>query len=1265
MIDSIWKFSGGNPLFLHEIVRLLAVRLLDEARIRRKGNGTGRDDSLGDDKRRRNRTSSCGGGGSKLFVIKPNEFGQRVVNFVDSVDMEKDIPFPQTLHSVLGMQLDRLSIIHQLICKVASVVGPTFSFDEVCGAWPTDGDEEMLAREINRLEDLDIIHCFQMSPTKVKYSFNNPMLRHAIMERMLTQHQRELKQRGSVWQSSVEAKHREVVFRKDIAIPSLKSECLVEKNEKGGVFSKFMSSRGWKNRVLELNTDGSEIMMRRNRGGEIVQRGLLQGADVACFESKSHPDSSHKWGLQITVDKWVKKGSLEHESRLFKVLFASEQERAEWNQWTQFCIERIAFRIRETKFAGRRQSTEFSSQTTDLTNASEKITPRGCSTKELAAIQADALSGPISQSLLFVGIRQGLGLQLHSCSTGREPSNPYVVLFLQGSSRRTAIAMNSDSSVPNWDEGFSFELSPIEAARGSIRLEVWNKDLFGSDDFMGHVDIALSSLHPAKAKAGGGGGGPATGCVSQSDESKPKIETAEGAAAKEGDGSPSHDCTIIEMKEWLELKPRYPSQIVTGQICVELHLILTPDVQKRREKMLNDQLRKSRMQASLKSVAMDNYQWQRMISTDSSGSPTHRRDKRSSARSPIPFSKQSAARSKIDSFVKWLTAELDAGRCPKVAMIESRLMEIKEHDHSKAAGTQSVHHLMTEAEMLDTDSQEWIKSYGFLQHDDDDDNAVFEARGVKKTEKMGISSSTMDELIVASNATGSEGGAVGGTPALVFNSENESPTEYFYKDASNKVRGPIKLSTLRSLGSNSSDVMVRDSAHAAWRPIALVLAEVVVQQRIQSVRQTLMSPTDCSCNLESWDFNILKLKPQNLMSLVTYDFSTLGVLVAFDVPLIKFVKFVRRVKDLMGENDVPYHNFYHAADVCHTVFSYLYLWGGTEYFTYLEIFAALVAAFCHDLRHPGKNNSFQVETGSEVAMRFNDQSVLENMHAALTYEILAEQNGHANIFVSLENDRDQRRRARKVVVTTILATDMSTHFGLQKEFEDVLKHTETMAPTAAQHAAQNKAFILKSSLRMTLLKVMVHSADISNPTKSWDVSKEWSERVVKEFFAQGDEERKRGIPISANMDRRTTNTAKLSLGFIDFIVAPLFTNLAKLLPAGSEAVGHMASNRERYSNMYEQSLKKSESDKKAKTKEMDNLERRKTMFNKFQRRVSIRHPPPESGSSKLPIIAEAEDENEVTPRAVSSTETLDAPPGIQSPKRPLKPKARKPKVHGV
>ena len=58
---------------------------------------------------------------------------------------------------------------------------------------------------------------------------------------------------------------------------------------------------------------------------------------------------------------------------------------------------------------------------------------------------------------------------------------------------------------------------------------------------------------------------------------------------------------------------------MTGQLCVDTFASL-PDAQKRREKVLNDRMAKSRKVASLKSVAVDNYQWQRVISSDSSGS---------------------------------------------------------------------------------------------------------------------------------------------------------------------------------------------------------------------------------------------------------------------------------------------------------------------------------------------------------------------------------------------------------------------------------------------------------------------------------------------------------------------------------------------------------------------------------------------------------------------------------------------------------------------
>ena len=48
----------------------------------------------------------------------------------------------------------------------------------------------------------------------------------------------------------------------------------------------------------------------------------------------------------------------------------------------------------------------------------------------------------------------------------------------------------------------------------------------------------------------------------------------------------------------------------------------------------------------------------------------------------------------------------------------------------------------------------------------------------------------------------------------------------------------------------------------------------------------------------------------------------------------------------------------------------------------MEHFGAVVSAISHDLDHPGFNNSFLVNTKDEIALLYNDQSVLENHHLA-------------------------------------------------------------------------------------------------------------------------------------------------------------------------------------------------------------------------------------------------------------------------------------------
>lgn len=54
--------------------------------------------------------------------------------------------------------------------------------------------------------------------------------------------------------------------------------------------------------------------------------------------------------------------------------------------------------------------------------------------------------------------------------------------------------------------------------------------------------------------------------------------------------------------------------------------------------------------------------------------------------------------------------------------------------------------------------------------------------------------------------------------------------------------------------------------------------------------------------------------------------------------------------------------------------------------------------------------------------------------------------------------------------------------------------------------------------------------------------------MIQEFFAQGEKEKEEGLPVSPNMDAATTQPARVSLNFIDFIVAPLFVALTTLLP---------------------------------------------------------------------------------------------------------------------
>ncbi|XP_067829004.1 3',5'-cyclic-AMP phosphodiesterase 4B isoform X3 [Heptranchias perlo] len=229
-------------------------------------------------------------------------------------------------------------------------------------------------------------------------------------------------------------------------------------------------------------------------------------------------------------------------------------------------------------------------------------------------------------------------------------------------------------------------------------------------------------------------------------------------------------------------------------------------------------------------------------------------------------------------------------------------------------------------------------------------------------------------------------------------------------------------------------------------------------------------------------------------------------------------------------------------------------------FTDLETLAALFAAAIHDVDHPGVSNQFLINTNSELALMYNDESVLENHHLAVGFKLLQEEN--CDIFQNLP--KRQRQSLRKMVIDMVLATDMSKHMTL-------LAGLKTMVET--KKVTSSGVLLLDNYTdRIQVMRNMVHCADLSNPTKPLELYRQWTDRILEEFFRQGDKERERGMEISPMCDKHTASVEKSQVGFIDYIVHPLWETWGDLVhPDVQDILDTLEDNRYWYQSMIPQS----------------------------------------------------------------------------------------------
>nr|KAG5698694.1 hypothetical protein BaRGS_022582 [Batillaria attramentaria] len=298
-----------------------------------------------------------------------------------------------------------------------------------------------------------------------------------------------------------------------------------------------------------------------------------------------------------------------------------------------------------------------------------------------------------------------------------------------------------------------------------------------------------------------------------------------------------------------------------------------------------------------------------------------------------------------------------------------------------------------------------------------------------------------------------------------------------------------------------------------------VYEKFMCMSRVQitdEVKSELKKPT-----FDNWQWD-----DSEMLILMRQMFVDLGLVTRYNIQMPVLLRFLFKI--YTKYNHVPFHNFKHCFMVTQMMYGLVWLMDLPSKLDHLDILILLVAAICHDLDHPGYNNAYQINAKTELALRYNDISPLENHHCAVAFEILESKD--YNILANLT--REQFRRVREGIIRCILATDMAKHNEILNSFKALIPHFD----------------FKDKEHRAVLLMILIKVSDISNECRPMEVSEPWLECLLQEFFNQSDMEKLEGLPVAPFMDRDKVTKPTSQIGFIKFVLLPLFETVGQLFP---------------------------------------------------------------------------------------------------------------------
>ncbi|EEH47928.1 3',5'-cyclic-nucleotide phosphodiesterase PDE2 [Paracoccidioides brasiliensis Pb18] len=250
---------------------------------------------------------------------------------------------------------------------------------------------------------------------------------------------------------------------------------------------------------------------------------------------------------------------------------------------------------------------------------------------------------------------------------------------------------------------------------------------------------------------------------------------------------------------------------------------------------------------------------------------------------------------------------------------------------------------------------------------------------------------------------------------------------------------------------------------------------------------------------------------------------------------------------------VLYHNFRHAVDVLQSTFHLLVCMGVLPRYpdgitqcstrspialllTPFDALTLLITALGHDVGHPGVNNIFLVKLSAPLAQLYNDTSVLESFHCAAFSQILRMH--WPVVFADM--------KLRKLMISSILATDMGIHFKFMESLNALQEKYHKSHTTQGWKPQDIEAH------RSLLCGLLIKCADISNVARPWVIAERWTNILQEEFAHQGEMEKNVGIETALfGGPPELGNIPKLAKGQMDFMklfALPLFEGMADIIP---------------------------------------------------------------------------------------------------------------------